>query len=161
MIGIIAVILSYLIAVPLGILMARKKDKLVDQLGTIYIVFIIAVPSLAYIFLFKAIGGKMGLPTTFDMDSKSKLMYILPIVSLALPQVANLMKWAASIHDRPDELRLRKIRKIRWTDRGRNLYETHFEERSDSDRAGCSGERTVRTDRSHHHRACVRSTWCR
>ena len=43
-IGIIAVILSYLIAVPLGILMARKKDKLVDQLGTIYIVFIIAVP---------------------------------------------------------------------------------------------------------------------
>ena len=35
----------------------------------------------------------MGLPTTFDMDSKSKLMYILPIVSLALPQVANLMKW--------------------------------------------------------------------
>ena len=92
-IGIIAVILSYLIAVPLGILMARKKDKLVDQLGTIYIVFIIAVPSLAYIFLFKAIGGKMGLPTTFDMDSKSKLMYILPIVSLALPQVANLMKW--------------------------------------------------------------------
>ena len=73
-IGIIAVILSYLIAVPLGILMARKKDKLVDQLGTIYIVFIIAVPSLAYIFLFKAIGGKMGLPTTFDMDSKSKLM---------------------------------------------------------------------------------------
>ena len=90
-IGIIAVILSYLIAVPLGILMARKKDKLVDQLGTIYIVFIIAVPSLAYIFLFKAIGGKMGLPTTFDMDSKSKLMYILPIVSLALPQVADQM----------------------------------------------------------------------
>ena len=31
----------------------------------------------------------MGLPTTFDMDSKSKLMYILPLVSLALPQVAN------------------------------------------------------------------------
>ena len=82
-IGIIAVILSYLIAVPLGILMARKKDKLVDQLGTIYIVFIIAVPSLAYIFLFKAIGGKMGLPTTFDMDSKSKLMYILPIPKFA------------------------------------------------------------------------------
>ena len=49
-IGIIAVILSYLIAVPLGILMARKKDKLVDQLGTIYIVFIIAVPSLKHIF---------------------------------------------------------------------------------------------------------------
>ncbi|MDD7740009.1 MAG: ABC transporter permease [Fusicatenibacter sp.] len=92
-IGVIAVILSYLIGVPLGILMARKKDKLIDQLGTVYIVFIIAVPSLAYIFLFKAIGGKLGLPTTFDMESTSKLMYILPIVSLALPSIANLMKW--------------------------------------------------------------------
>lgn len=92
-IGIIATILAYLIGVPLGILMARKKDKLLDKIGTIYIVFIIAVPSLAYIFLFKAIGGNIGLPTTFDMESTSRLMYILPIISLALPSVANLMKW--------------------------------------------------------------------
>ena len=92
-IGLIAVIMSYLIGVPLGILMARKKDKLVDKIGTLYIVFIIAVPSLAYIFLFKAIGGSLGMPTTFDMESPSKLMYVLPIVSLALPSVANLMKW--------------------------------------------------------------------
>ncbi len=92
-IGIIAVILSYILGLPIGLAMALKKGKLVDKLGTIYIVFIIAVPSLAYIFLFKAVGGKLGLPTLFDMDSSSKLMYVLPIVSLALPSVANLMKW--------------------------------------------------------------------
>jgi len=92
-IGIISVIMSYMLGVPLGIIMARQKDKLIDKIGTIYIVFIIAVPSLAYIFLFKAIGGAIGLPTTFDMESKSKVMYILPIVSLALPSIANLMKW--------------------------------------------------------------------
>lgn len=92
-IGIIATTLAYCIGIPMGLLMARKKDKFVDKLGTIYIVFIIAVPSLAYIFLFKAIGGSIGLPTTFDMDSKSKLMFILPIISLALPSIANLMKW--------------------------------------------------------------------
>lgn len=93
-IGIIATIMAYLLGVPIGILMARKKERLVDKLGTLYIVFIIAVPSLAYIFLFKAIGGAVfGLPTTFDMESGSKLMFILPIVSLALPSVANLMKW--------------------------------------------------------------------
>ena len=44
-------------------------------------------------FLFKSIGGSFGLPTTFDMESPSKLMYVLPIVSLALPSIANLMKW--------------------------------------------------------------------
>ncbi len=92
-IGIIAVFLSYLLGVPLGIIMARKKDGLIDKIGTVYIVFIIAVPSLAYIFLFKAIGYSMGLPTTFNMDSNSWLMYVLPIVSLALPSVATLMKW--------------------------------------------------------------------
>lgn len=92
-IGILASLMAYALGVPLGIMMARKKDKLVDKLGTLYIVFIIAVPSLACIFLFKAIGGAMGLPTTFDIDNSSWMMYVLPIVSLALPSVANLMKW--------------------------------------------------------------------
>ena len=92
-IGIISVAMSYLLGIPLGILMAKRKDTLVDKLGTLYIVFIIAVPSLAYIFLFKAIGGNMGLPTTFDMENPTWLMYVLPVVSLALPSVANLMKW--------------------------------------------------------------------
>ncbi len=92
-IGIIATTLAYCIGIPTGLVMARKKDKWFDKIGTIYIVFIIAVPSLAYIFLFKAIGGSFGMPTTFDMESTSKLMFVLPIISLALPSVANLMKW--------------------------------------------------------------------
>ena len=92
-IGIIAVALAYLLAIPLGITMARHKDRRLDKLGTVYIVFITAVPSLAYIFLFQSIGGKLGLPTSFDMESPTWLMYVLPVVSLALPAVANLMKW--------------------------------------------------------------------
>ena len=92
-IGIIATFLSYMMAIPLGITMALRKDKLLDKLGTFYIVFITAVPSLAYIFLFKSLGGKFGLPTTFDMEHPTWLMYVLPIISLALPSIANLMKW--------------------------------------------------------------------
>ncbi|MBQ3866474.1 MAG: ABC transporter permease, partial [Clostridia bacterium] len=92
-IGIISSILAYLLGVPLGILMARQKDKLLDKLGTIYIVFIIAVPSLAYIFMFQAIGRSAGLPSIMDVNHESWKMYILPIVSLALPSVASLMKW--------------------------------------------------------------------
>ncbi len=93
-IGIIATILAYLLGLPIGIAMSRYKEGLLDKLGTFYIIFIIAVPSLAYIFLFKAIGGSLfKLPTLFDMDSSSKLMYVLPIISLALPSIANLMKW--------------------------------------------------------------------
>ena len=93
-IGIIATFAAYLLGVPLGIAMALKKDKLFDKLGTMYIIFISAVPSLAYIFMFRAIGDVVfGLPTTFDLEKGSKLMYVLPIASLALPQVAGTMKW--------------------------------------------------------------------
>lgn len=92
-IGIVAVLLAYLLGVPIGLLMAKQKDKLIDHIGTVYIIFITAVPSLAYIFLFKAIGGKLGFPTTFDMESVSRMMYVLPVISLALPSAANLMKW--------------------------------------------------------------------
>ena len=92
--GICAVMLAYLLAVPMGTLMALRKDKLIDKLGTFYIVFITAVPSLAYIFMFKAIGGNVfKLPTTFDMENPTWMMYVLPIISLSLPAIANQMKW--------------------------------------------------------------------
>jgi len=92
-IGIVSVVLAYLLGIPLGLIMALKKDKFIDKVGTFYIVFIIAVPSLAYIFLFKAIGRSIGLPDTFNMENPTTLMYVLPVISLALPSVANLMKW--------------------------------------------------------------------
>ena len=92
-IGIISVLISYTLAIPLGTIMALRKDKFLDKIGTFYIVFILAVPSLAYIFLFKAIGRSRGLPDTFNMEIASWKMYILPIISLALPSIAGLMKW--------------------------------------------------------------------
>ncbi len=93
-IGICSVIIAYVLGLPIGILMARYKEGLVDKIGTFYIIFIIAVPSLAYIFMFRAVGGRFfGLPTTFDMDKGTLPFFILPTVSLALQSLANLMKW--------------------------------------------------------------------
>ncbi len=92
-IGIIATIFVYILGLPLGVLMARYKEGILDKVGTVYIMFISAVPSLAYIFIFKGIGRAAGLPSTFDMDNATKAMFILPIVSLALPSIASMMKW--------------------------------------------------------------------
>lgn len=93
LIGIIASIVTYILGLPVGVLMARFKEGLFDKIGTVYIMFISAVPSLAYIFLFRGIGSAMGMPTMFDMDNVTKAMYVLPVVSLALPSVASMMKW--------------------------------------------------------------------
>ena len=92
-IGIISSIMAYAVGIPLGVIMAKQKDRFLDKLGTLYIIFIIAVPSLAYIFMFQAIGRAFGLPSIMDVNNESWTMYILPIVSLALPSIANLMKW--------------------------------------------------------------------
>ena len=71
----------------------RYKEGILDKVGTLYVMFMSAVPSLAYIFIFKGIGRAIGLPSFFDMDNLTKAMYVLPIVSLALPSIASMMKW--------------------------------------------------------------------
>ncbi len=90
-IGILSSIIAYLLGIPLGLLMSRYQDKLFDKIGTLYIIFIMAVPSLAYIFMFRAIGIAAGWPITFDGTPQA---YILPIISLALPSIGGLMKWS-------------------------------------------------------------------
>lgn len=93
-IGIIATFIAYFLGLPLGMLMARKKDKLADKLGNAYIIFIMAVPSLAYIFMFAALGTTLfHLPYKFANAEVKVLAYILPIISLSLPQIGSLMKW--------------------------------------------------------------------
>ncbi len=92
-IGLIASILAYVVGLPIGVVMALKKDKLLDKLGTLYIIFILACPSLAYIFMVQALGRAIGLPHYFDLEAETAVMYVLPIVSLALPSIAGLMKW--------------------------------------------------------------------
>ncbi len=92
--GLMASIAAYLLAIPMGIAMARKKDKLIDKLGTLYIIFIMACPSLAYILMLKELGrATKVIPTAWSVDTTSVLVYVLPIVSLAMPSIAGLMKW--------------------------------------------------------------------
>lgn len=93
-IGLIATLIAYFFGLPLGILMALKKDKIWDKLGNAYIIFIMAVPSLAYIFMFAAIFTTLfHLPYKFANADPLILAYILPTISLALPQIGSLMKW--------------------------------------------------------------------
>ena len=93
-IGLAAVLIAYALGLPLGMSMARHKDKLGDKIGNGYIIFIMAVPSLAYIFMFAAIGtGIFGLPYKFATAEVKILAYILPVLSLSARDIANLMKW--------------------------------------------------------------------
>jgi len=93
--GIIALFFSYLISIPLGIFMASKKNGLIDKIGMGYIVFVIAVPTLAYIYLFRFVGTTVfRLPDSFPKLGAGELSsWVLPIISLSLPSVAGLLMW--------------------------------------------------------------------
>jgi oligopeptide transport system permease protein len=93
--GIFALILAYGIGLPAGLAMAKNKDGLIDKLGMCYIIFIIAVPSLAYIYLFRYLGTRLfGLPSAFPINGAGDIRsWILPIISLALPSISGLMLW--------------------------------------------------------------------
>ena len=93
--GIFAMLLAYGLGLPFGLLMARRKDKLADKLGMVYIIFIIAVPSLAYIYLFRYLmTSAFDLPTVFTTYGPGDIRsWILPVISLSLPSIAGLMLW--------------------------------------------------------------------
>ena len=75
--------------------MARKKGKLADKIGMAYIIFIIAVPFLAYIYAFKYVGNVFfGLPDKFpSLGGSDWRSYVLPIISLSLPSIGGTMMW--------------------------------------------------------------------
>lgn len=93
--GLVSLLLTYIIGLPLGIQMANHKGKWIDKLGQWYIVFMNAIPALAYIVLVRFIGGKyFGLPSMFPMlGANDYRSYILPIISLTLGSVAGRMMW--------------------------------------------------------------------
>ena len=93
-IGLLATILQYFLGVPLGIWMARHKDGIGDKLGNAYIIFVMAVPGLAYIFMFSAFATTaFNLPYKFANAEVKVLAYVMPTISLALPWIGGLMKW--------------------------------------------------------------------
>lgn len=90
--GFAGMALSLVLGVSLGIAMARFKDKLLDQIGTVYVVIVRAIPSLIYLFLIQIwVTGLFGWPMVFyDYDP---ITWILPTVSLALAGIAWYAIW--------------------------------------------------------------------
>ena len=92
--GCVALLLAYLIAIPAGMTMASHKGKFPDHLGTVWINFMIAVPSLAFIFFGRQILYLLGLPQSFPiLGAHDVRSYIPAIIILALMNTGSLMLW--------------------------------------------------------------------
>ncbi|MBR4080352.1 MAG: ABC transporter permease [Clostridia bacterium] len=91
--GLIALGISLVVGVVLGVIQARFKDGLMDNLGTAYTVFVNAVPTLVTYSLILALGARvLGLPSMYNVR-KVQLSSILPIVCLSVGSIAGYMLW--------------------------------------------------------------------
>ncbi len=91
-VGLLSLLVSLVMGIPLGILMARKKGGWIDNLGTGFVVLVNAVPIVIYyLFIQIYLSGLLGLPILF---SKSKyISWILPVLSLSLWSTASYAVW--------------------------------------------------------------------
>jgi len=95
--GSVSLLISLLLGLPLGTLMAQKKNGIADQLGTAYIVFIQAVPAAVYYLFIQLFGTTLldvRMTYTQYLDVVPPLRFwILPVFSMALDNIAGYAMW--------------------------------------------------------------------
>ena len=90
--GVMSMALSLLMGIPLGAAMALGKGKFWDKIGTVYIVFINAVPAAVYHIFIQMYGTSfMGIPMLFDENNL--ITWILPVFSMSLGNTAYYAMW--------------------------------------------------------------------
>lgn len=93
-IGLIGVVVSYLIALPLGYLMAQYSGKLLDSVSTSVLTFLIAMPSVAFIFVFRFFLSLIGLPDLFTTyGAQDFRSYLAPALSLGVLGAPSMAVW--------------------------------------------------------------------
>ncbi|MDO5016704.1 MAG: ABC transporter permease [Eubacteriales bacterium] len=91
--GIISLVISLLVGIPLGALQARFKGRFFDKFGTVYTVFVNAVPALVSYSLVLVFGAKvLGLPSMYSVRNVGRSS-ILPVVCLSMGSIAHYMLW--------------------------------------------------------------------
>ena len=92
LLNVFSLILSYAAGLSLGVAMARYKGRLVDHLGTAYVIAIRSIPSIIILFFVQVgLSKLLDLPMMFYMDQP--LSWILPVISLSLSSIAGTAIW--------------------------------------------------------------------
>ena len=92
--GLIGLVLSYALAIPLGSYMARFKNTLFDSVSTGVLTFLLSLPTIALVYIIRLIGSEIGLPDSFPiLGAGDWRSYVLPSVILGLLSTPGLAIW--------------------------------------------------------------------
>ena len=90
--GALSMILALIVGIPLGTFMAMYKGKWIDRCGNVFIVLIQAIP-VAISYLFIQLYGTLYMNVGLLFDPNDFKAWILPVVSMALPNIAYYGMW--------------------------------------------------------------------
>ena len=90
--GCLSIAVALLLGLPMGTLMAKHKNKFFDHLGTVFIVFIQAVPAAVY-YLFIQLYGTEILGISLLFNPSNWVSWILPVLSMALGNIVYYAMW--------------------------------------------------------------------
>ena len=92
--GLIGLVISYAIAIPLGSAMARYKNTWIDSFSTGALTFLLALPTIALVYIVRLIGSSIGLPDSFPiLGAGDWRSYVLPAVILGLLGAPSTAIW--------------------------------------------------------------------
>ena len=90
--GVMSMGLAMLLGIPLGSAMARSKSRFWDKFGTVFIVFINAVPAAVYYIYLQSYGTSLlKISMLFNRDDWKT--WILPVFSMSLGNIAYYAMW--------------------------------------------------------------------
>lgn len=90
--GVWSMIVSLFVGLPLGALMARYQYRVIDRIGTFFIVCIQAVPAAVYFLYIQLYGTTiLNVGLLFQIDDPK--YWILPIISMSLGNIAFYGMW--------------------------------------------------------------------
>ena len=81
-VGSIAMIVTLIIGIPLGVLVGRSPGKLMDASASFIIAIMISIPGVVFGLLFLLMGKGLGIPYVYD--SKQFVTWILPALALGI-----------------------------------------------------------------------------
>ncbi len=90
--GCLSILVALLLGLPMGTLMAKYKNKFFDHLGTVFIVFIQAVPAAVY-YLFIQLYGTEILGISLLFNPSNWVSWILPVLSMSLGNIVYYAMW--------------------------------------------------------------------
>ena len=90
--GLMAIGISLVVGIPLGVLMTRFKGHIPDKLGMAFVVLVMAIPQAVYhLFIQTYLTDALSLPMLFK--EANLMSWILPTVSLSLYNTATFALW--------------------------------------------------------------------